>query len=272
MSSNTKVCKKCGQDKPIAAFGNYKASKDGLRPWCRECMSALGKAYYERNREVKAAKCKAWREQNREHVVEYQQQYYQTKGRFLRRKRYLVDKENHRALAYKWRKEHPEAVKASRQRFLDSHREYLHEYEAKRWREQRDLLSARNKEWRDSHPIQRAQNEAKRRAKLKGVDVDPRQLAGEVNAVLSGGDIVDSLPDHEAAYRVVRFMEENQPWESPSLVSGLGDLIRDSPEAVDTETLHDYRASALGLIAHALYAGKLADAKIEDTYAPRRME
>lgn len=172
MSSNTKVCKKCGQDKPIAAFGNYKASKDGLRPWCRECMSALGKAYYERNREVKAAKCKAWREQNREHVVEYQQQYYQTKGRFLRRKRYLVDKENHRALAYKWRKEHPEAVKASRQRFLDSHREYLHEYEAKRWREQRDLLSARNKEWRDSHPIQRAQNEAKRRAKLKGVDVD----------------------------------------------------------------------------------------------------
>jgi Mg-chelatase subunit ChlI len=107
---------------------------------------------------------------------------------------------------------------------------------------------------------------------LKGVDVDPRQLAGEVNAVLSGGDIIDSLPDHEAAYRVVRFMEENQPWESPSLVSGLGDLIRDSPEAVDTETLHDYRASALSLIAHALYAGKLVDVKIEDAYAPKRME
>ena len=107
---------------------------------------------------------------------------------------------------------------------------------------------------------------------LKGVDVDPRQLAGEVNAVLSGGDIVESLSDHEAAYRVVRFMEENQPWESPSLVSGLGDLIRDSPEAVDTKTLHDYRASALGLIAHTLYAGKLVDVKIENVYAPKRME
>jgi hypothetical protein len=84
--------------------------------------------------------------------------------------------------------------------------------------------------------------------------------------------MLDSLQDHEAAYRVVRFMEENQPWESPSLVSGLGDLIRDSPEAVDTETLHDYRASALGLIAHALYAGKLIDVKIGNAYTPKRME
>ncbi len=64
----------------------------------------------------------------------------------------------------------------------------------------------------------------------------------------------------------------NQPWESPSLVSGLGDLIRDSPEAVDSETLMDYRISALELVAHALHAGKLVDVKIEKAYAPKRME
>jgi hypothetical protein len=109
-------------------------------------------------------------------------------------------------------------------------------------------------------------------AVLKGVDVNPRQLAGEINAALSGGDILDNLQDHEAAYRVVRFMEENQPWESPSLVSGLGDLIRDSPEAVDAETLRDYRGSALELLAHALTAGKTVEAKIENAYAPKRME
>ena len=107
---------------------------------------------------------------------------------------------------------------------------------------------------------------------LKGVDADPRQLAGEINAALTGGDVLDNLPDHEAAYRAVRFMEENQPWESPSLVSGLGDLIRDSPEAVDPETLRDYRRSALELLAHAIVSNKLVDVKIESAYAPKRME
>ena len=107
---------------------------------------------------------------------------------------------------------------------------------------------------------------------LKGVDVDPRQLAGELNALLTGGDVIEDLQDNETAYRVVRFMEENQPWESPSLVSGLGDLIRDSPEAVDSNTLREYRGSALELLAHALTAGKLVEAKIENAYAPKRME
>jgi len=109
-------------------------------------------------------------------------------------------------------------------------------------------------------------------AVLKGVDVDPRQLVGEVNAVLSDGDVLDNLQDHKDAYRVIRFIEENQPWESPSLVSGLGDLIMDSPEAVAPETLRDYRRSALELIAHALHAGKFVDAKVEIAYAPKRME
>jgi Mg-chelatase subunit ChlI len=109
-------------------------------------------------------------------------------------------------------------------------------------------------------------------AVLKGVDLDHRQLAGEINAALSEGELLDNLQDHEAAYGVVRFMEENQPWESPSLVSGLGDLIRDSPEAVDPEILNDYRRSALELLAHALNAGKVVEIKIENVYAPRRME
>ncbi|MCX6654237.1 MAG: AAA family ATPase, partial [Candidatus Bathyarchaeota archaeon] len=109
-------------------------------------------------------------------------------------------------------------------------------------------------------------------AVLKGVDVDQKQLAGEINAALSGGGLFNNLQDHEAAYRVVRFMEENQPWESPSLVSGLGDLIRDSPEAVDPEILHDYRGSALELLAHALTAGKVVEIKNENAYTPRRME
>ncbi len=109
-------------------------------------------------------------------------------------------------------------------------------------------------------------------AVLKGIDAESRQLAGEIDAVLSRGDILDTLQDHGVAYQAVRFMEENQPWESPSLVSGLGDLIRDSPEAVDTDTLRGYRLSAIELLAHALFSSKAVEAKIENAYAPKRME
>jgi hypothetical protein len=41
---------------------------------------------------------------------------------------------------------------------------------------------------------------------------------------------------------------------------------------VDPEILHDYRGSALELLAHALTAGKVVDSKIDNAYAPRRME
>jgi Mg-chelatase subunit ChlI len=109
-------------------------------------------------------------------------------------------------------------------------------------------------------------------ALLKGIDSDLMKLAGEIDYILSRGKILDTLQDHEVAYQAVRFMEENQPWESPSLVSGLGDLIRDSPEAVDTETLSSYRLSALELLAHALVSSKVIEVKIENAYAPKRME
>jgi hypothetical protein len=107
---------------------------------------------------------------------------------------------------------------------------------------------------------------------IKGVELDPRQLAGELNAVLADGNLLDTLQDNKAAYQVVRFMEENQPWESPSLVSSLGDLIRDSPEAVDANTLCEYRRSAFEFLAHALISTKLVETKIENSYTPKRME
>lgn len=72
----------------------------------------------------------------------------------------------------KWSREHPDSVARSRKRFLASHVEHLHAYEAKRWEVDREHMSNRNRQWRQAHPLQRAQNEAKRRAKLKGCDID----------------------------------------------------------------------------------------------------
>lgn len=45
----TKQCKRCGEVKPLEAFGKRKASKDGLEPWCRACKAADAKARRDEN-------------------------------------------------------------------------------------------------------------------------------------------------------------------------------------------------------------------------------
>ena len=35
----TKVCKRCGQELPIAEFGRHSKTKDGYQPVCRKCRS-----------------------------------------------------------------------------------------------------------------------------------------------------------------------------------------------------------------------------------------
>ena len=71
-----------------------------------------------------------------------------------------------------WREKNPEKARASRQKFLATHKEQLRTYETQRWSTHRETMAERNRRWRQSHPLQRAENEARRRAKLKGCDTD----------------------------------------------------------------------------------------------------
>ena len=62
----TKVCTKCGEDKPFSEYPKRKVSKDGHRNDCKVCHKAAKKAYNEANREKRAAYFKAYYEANRE--------------------------------------------------------------------------------------------------------------------------------------------------------------------------------------------------------------
>lgn len=48
-SVNTKVCTKCGVEKPHSDFSKYKSSPDGLRYWCKECFKVSHAAWYKEN-------------------------------------------------------------------------------------------------------------------------------------------------------------------------------------------------------------------------------
>ena len=66
----TKVCSRCGEEKPLTSeyFHKYKPSKDGLRAACKECRKLETKEYYENNKEQVLEKNKKWVESNKERV------------------------------------------------------------------------------------------------------------------------------------------------------------------------------------------------------------
>ena len=43
--NETKVCPKCGQDKPITEFSKNKKNKDGHFTYCKECQLVINREY-----------------------------------------------------------------------------------------------------------------------------------------------------------------------------------------------------------------------------------
>lgn len=48
----TKVCKRCGNEAPIAEFCKNEQSKDGHHIYCRKCRNEMAKQYY-RNKKAR---------------------------------------------------------------------------------------------------------------------------------------------------------------------------------------------------------------------------
>ena len=65
-----KTCTKCGETKPLDCFGKHKLGAGGLRPRCRVCHGAEGKAWKQANEERRAATSKQWKQDNKERIRE----------------------------------------------------------------------------------------------------------------------------------------------------------------------------------------------------------
>jgi hypothetical protein len=88
MTTESKTCSKCGKSKPLDAFETDKRLKSGKRAACRLCRRKQRIGHYYRNAErmrlasreyrlehltVRKKSCKQWRDENREHCLEYYQ-------------------------------------------------------------------------------------------------------------------------------------------------------------------------------------------------------
>lgn len=70
-----KVCKSCGEEKPLEDFYPQKKTKDGLAYSCKSCRSIENRLYRQRNRERVNAKTREWQYQHPERMREYVRRY-----------------------------------------------------------------------------------------------------------------------------------------------------------------------------------------------------
>ena len=62
----TKICYKCGEEKPLEEFYKDKTRKDGRHSLCKTCSNQRMKLYYQKNSEEIKNRARNWEKNNRE--------------------------------------------------------------------------------------------------------------------------------------------------------------------------------------------------------------
>ena len=74
-----KVCKSCGEVKPVEEFGKHQRFKDKLNSKCKECYNLYQKKWREENPEKQAQILRKYYDRNTEQIKDYQKNRYKSK-------------------------------------------------------------------------------------------------------------------------------------------------------------------------------------------------
>ena len=72
---DSKICRKCGGEKPLDKFGKQSSTKDGYKYYCKDCIAAINRSRYERDPERHKMIVRKWQEKNTEKVKGYKRNY-----------------------------------------------------------------------------------------------------------------------------------------------------------------------------------------------------
>ena len=122
MDDITRVCRKCGQEKPLSEFVKDKTCALGYSHTCKQCNA-------ERNRK--------WRAANPEKVLE------------CKRKRYAANPEKVREYNRKWCAANPEKVLEYKRKRYAANPEKVREYKRKRYAANPEKVLEYNRKWRE---------------------------------------------------------------------------------------------------------------------------
>lgn len=138
-----KTCTKCGEEKPLGAYGQ----REG-RPhtWCKGCVSEYQAAYRAAHRDKARETSRQWRRDNPE-------------------------RSRQSASAYK--RANPEKVRAAQKKYRDANRTYLQERNWKWRKDNREQLRARARERYLANPEKAAEARDRRRALIARLEYEP---------------------------------------------------------------------------------------------------
>ena len=101
----TKICAKCGVEKPLNTFHNRKISKDGKAYNCKKCQNKNTATYYQKNKKNIILYQKKYQKNNKEKISLQKKQYNTVHKEkiYLQKKQYNYNHKKERAL---WAKEY----------------------------------------------------------------------------------------------------------------------------------------------------------------------
>lgn len=117
MDDITRVCRKCGQEKPLEEFAKNKECVLGHSHICKQCRREHACKYRADNHEKVLERTRKWRVDNPEKVREYDRKYRADNHEKILeygRKHYAENSERYKKYSRKWQAANPEKVRETR--------------------------------------------------------------------------------------------------------------------------------------------------------------
>lgn len=117
MDDITRVCRKCGQEKPLSEFVKDKTRELGYSYTCKHCKREHACKYRADNHEKVLERTRKWRVDNPEKVREYDRKYRADNHEKILeygRKYYAENSERYKKYSRKWHAANPEKVREIR--------------------------------------------------------------------------------------------------------------------------------------------------------------
>lgn len=117
MDDITRVCRKCGQEKPLSEFVKDKTRELGYSYTCKHCKREHACKYRADNHEKVLERTRKWRVDNPEKVREYDRKYRADNHEKILeygRKYYAENSERYKKYSRKWYAANPEKVREIR--------------------------------------------------------------------------------------------------------------------------------------------------------------
>ena len=163
----TKVCTKCGEEKPATTehFAVGRRYLLGVRPRCKSCdkecrrenkeeIALKNKRYYENNKEELAPKRKRYRENNKEKKALYDRRYRENNKEELALKQRRYRENNKEKLALKkkrYRENNKEAIALKQKRYRENNKEALALKQRRYQEKNKEEISLKKKRYRENN-------------------------------------------------------------------------------------------------------------------------